>query len=103
MDFSTILTDLMIIGLFVIAVYAFSVLPRQREFRNRQKLVDELKLGTQVITYGGMIGTVKKIDTDAGVVTLQIADGVEAQFLAQAISSEYDVEAIADSVKRAAK
>ncbi len=103
MDASTILLDLFIIGLFVIAIYSFSVLPRQRAFRQRQKLVSQLKPGTEVITYGGMVGTVKKIDAENGMVTLEIAEGIEARFLAQSISSEFDAEAITESARRASK
>jgi preprotein translocase subunit YajC len=103
MDFSQILIDLFIIGLFAIAVYSFSVLPRQREFRRRQKLVSRLKPGAEVITYGGLVGTVKRVEAEKGMVTLEIAKGVEARFVAQAISAEYDANAIGDSAKRASK
>lgn len=100
---TTLLTDLFIIGLFVIAVYAFSVLPRQREFRARQKLVSQLKPGVEVITYGGMIGKVKQVDPASGVVILEIANGIEIRVLAQAISAEFDPKAIAESAQRVAK
>jgi preprotein translocase subunit YajC len=103
MDFSQLWPDLAILGLFILGIYAFSVLPRQREFRQRQKLVSQLKPGTEVITYGGMVGTVRQVDAEAGMVTLEIAKGVEARFLAQAISSEYDAKAIGDSAKRASR
>ncbi len=103
MDFSQILIDLFIIGLFAIAVYAFSILPRQRAFRQRQKLVTQLKPGAEVITYGGLIGKVTSVDAEQGVITLEIAPGVNARYLAQAISSEYEPQAIADSAKKAMK
>jgi len=103
MDFNQLIFDLIVLGLFVLGIYVFSVLPRQREFRQRQKLVNELKPGTDVVTYGGLIGTVKRVDGNNGLVVLEIAKGVEVRFLAQAISTEYDQAAIAESVKKAAK
>jgi preprotein translocase subunit YajC len=101
MDLSQLWPDLLILGMFVIAIYSFSVLPRRRDFRQRQKLVSQLKPGTEVITYGGLVGTVRKVDAENGMITLEVAKGVELRFLAQAISSEFDAKAIADSAKRA--
>lgn len=103
MDFNQLIFDLIVLGLFVLGIYVFSVLPRQREFRQRQKLVNQLKPGTEVITYGGLIGTVKRVDSDNGTVVLEIAKGIEARFLAQAISTEFDQGAVAESAKKASK
>ena len=103
MDFNQLIFDLIVLGLFVLGIYVFSVLPRQREFRQRQKMVYELKPGAEVITYGGLIGTVKRVDGDNGIVILEIAKGFEARFLAQAITSEFNQEAITESAKRASK
>lgn len=103
MDYQTILVDLFILGLFAIGLYSFAILPRQRAFKERQKLVSHLKTGTEVITYGGQIGKVIKIEAEQGVVVLEIAKGVEARFLAQAISSEYEPKAIAESAQKGMK
>ncbi len=103
MEVPTILTDLFIIGLFALAVYAFSVLPRQRAFRERQKLVSKLKEGTEVITYGGLIGRVTKNQAEQGIVVLEVAPGVTMRFLVQSISSEYQPQAIAESAQKAMK
>jgi preprotein translocase subunit YajC len=103
MDFNQLIFDLIVLGLFVLGIYVFSVLPRQREFRQRQKLVSELKPGTEVVTYGGLLGTVKRVDSANGIITLEIAKGVEARFLAQAVTGEFDQEAVAESAKKASK
>jgi len=103
MDFGTLLTDLFIIGLFAIGIYAFLIMPRQRAFKERQKLVSQLHEGVEVITYGGIIGKVIKIEAEQGLVMLEIAPGVQARVLAQAISSEFQPQAIADSAQKAMK
>ena len=103
MDFPTLLTDLFIIGLFAIGIYAFTILPRQRAFKERQKLVSDLVVGTEVTTYGGMIGKVTKIESEQGIVHLEIANGVTVRLLMQAIGSEYKPAEVADSAKRAMK
>jgi preprotein translocase subunit YajC len=103
MDFGTLLTDFFIIGLFAIGIYSFLILPRQRAFRERQKLVSQLAVGTDVITYGGVIGKVTQIEAEQGIVHLEIAPGVKVRVLAQAISSEYQPTAIAESAQKAMK
>jgi preprotein translocase subunit YajC len=101
--FQNILFDLFIIGLFIIVVYSFTVLPRQRDFKQRQKMVSQLKPGTEVITYGGLIGTVISIQPEKGLATLEIANGVQVRVISQAISAELDTEGLADSVKNATR
>ncbi len=101
--FGNILFDLLILGLFAAALYAFLILPRQREFRRRQQLVRSLEVGTEVLTYGGMLGTIKQVDSERGTVILQIADGVEVRFLAAAIMDKFDAEAVAQSAQKAMK
>ncbi len=103
MDTRTLITDLLILAIFGAAVYAFLILPRRRDFRKRQEFVAQLKPGTKVTTYGGLIGTVTKVDHRLGIVTVEIAEGVEARFLGPAIMGEFDPDALEESVKKALK
>lgn|SRR5574341_52939 len=98
-----ILLDSLIIGLFLLGIYAFLVLPRQRAFHQRQRLVSQLRLGTDVITYGGMIGKVKKVEAEQGVVTLEVAKGVDVRVISAAISTEYEPQVIAENAQKALK
>ncbi|HEC22382.1 MAG TPA: preprotein translocase subunit YajC [Chloroflexi bacterium] len=101
--FQNAIGDIFILALFAAAIYAFLILPRQREFKKRQRFVRSLSVGTRVTTYGGMIGTVKKVESERGLVTLEVADDIELQFLAAAITAEFDPEAYAESARRALK
>ncbi len=101
MTLQTLLLDLFVLAVFGGAIYSFLILPRQREFKKRQQFVAALQVGATVITYGGLIGVVKAIDTERGLVAVEIAEGVTARFLAAAIMGEYDAGAIADSTRRA--
>jgi len=103
MQAQTILIDLFILAIFASGIYVFLVLPRQREFRRRQKLVRTLEVGTEVLTFGGLVGTVKHIDTDSGIVRLEVGEGVEVQILASAITTEFDRAAVAKDAQRAMK
>lgn len=103
MDFNNIVLDLFILAIFGAAIYAFLILPRQRQFRKKQQFVAELKVGTRVTTYSGIIGTVKAIKEEQGLIVLEIADGINVEILAAAVMGEFDADAVANSAKRAIK
>lgn len=95
------LINLFIIVIFVAGVYFLLVAPRQREYRQRQQFVSDVTPGTDIVTYGGVIGTVLDVNRDTGVVTVEIADGVVVRVVAAAIMHEYDPEEYAASTQRA--
>ena|SRR5688572_32491329 len=89
-----------IIALFAAAYYSFLVVPRQREYKRRMQVVQELKIGTDVLTYGGIIGTIRKIDYDTGIVTIEVAPNLQLRFIAAAITQEFDAKAYAEAAKK---
>jgi preprotein translocase subunit YajC len=101
--FPNILLDLFLLIMFAGAIYSFLILPRQREFRKRQEFVRSMEVGTQVLTFGGLIGTLKSIDSEHGIVTVEVADGVTLQVVSAAITGEFDAEAYGKSAQRALK
>ena len=94
-----LLTDGFIILLVGAAYYAFLVQPRQREFKRRQKLVQTLSVGMEVLTYGGILGKITKIDTDTGLVHVEVAPGLVLRFVAASITQEFDPKAYAAAAK----
>lgn len=92
---------LLVIMLLVLGGYwSFFVYPRQREFNKRQEYVRSLAAGDEVVTFGGMIGRVVEIDGSAGVVHVEIGDGVVVRFVAASIVSQYDPEQVAEAATR---
>ncbi|MBR1688863.1 MAG: preprotein translocase subunit YajC [Prevotella sp.] len=57
-------------------MWFFMFLPQQRQKKEIAKFQNSLTEGTQVVTGGGIHGTVKRIDLAAGIVELEIARGV---------------------------
>lgn len=57
--------------------------PQKQEQKKRQEMLESLKVGDDVITLGGIIGKITKIDDKE--VTLKVAENVEMQFLRTAI------------------
>jgi preprotein translocase subunit YajC len=84
-----------------LALYALSVLPRQRAFKEQQKFASNLKPGVHVVTYGGVIGEVKKVLENEGIVKIEIAEGVIVRVTAASIAGEYLQEQVAQDAQRA--
>ena len=66
---------IMMVAIFAI-MYFFMIKPQQKRQKEIQNFQNSLQEGTQVVTGGGIYGTVKKIDLATGIVEVKIADGV---------------------------
>jgi preprotein translocase subunit YajC len=78
-----------VILLLVMAYWSLVVFPKQRDFKKHNQYVQTLKVGDEVITYGGIIGTISKMDNDAGVAFVRVADSVELKMLTAALTRPY--------------
>ena len=67
--------------------------PQKQEKQKRDNMLNALKVGDKVITLGGMLGEITKIDDHR--VTLKLAENVEVEFLRTAVGH------LQDEVKKA--
>lgn len=89
-----------VIGALIFAAYYSLVLfPRQRDFTKRQMMARELAAGDEIVTYGGIIGKVKHIDSAKGIALVEIADGVTVRLVIAAMMNRYDPEEIARNAR----
>src|SRR3954471_705437 len=65
-------------------MYFMMIRPQQKRRREAQSMQSQLGPGNQIVTIGGLHGTVVSIDDD--VVTLEIAPGVQVKFARPAIA-----------------
>ncbi|MEW6171622.1 MAG: preprotein translocase subunit YajC [Bacillota bacterium] len=72
-----------VVGLFVL-LYFMLIRPQQQRQKKHMEMLRTLKSDDQVITAGGIYGTVVKIKDDS--VILRIADNVRIEIMKQAIS-----------------
>lgn len=70
--------------LLLVVMYMLLIRPQQRRVRQHQAVVSSLDVGDEVITAGGVFGTIRSIDDTS--VVLEVADGVRVRFLRGAIS-----------------
>ena len=66
---------IMMVAIFAI-MHFFMIKPQQKRQKEIQNFQNSLQEGTQVLTGGGIYGTVKKIDLASGIIEVKIADGV---------------------------
>lgn len=76
---------IMLVVLFAI-MYFFMIRPQNKKQKEIQKFRNELTVGQEVVTFGGVYGTIKSIDEVANTVTLEVATGVKIIFAKEAIN-----------------
>jgi preprotein translocase subunit YajC len=82
---------LMFGGIFVV-FYFFMIRPQQKKTKEQKKFREELKKGDNVVTIGGLHGTIASIDAD-DTITLDVDRGVKMKFEKSSISAEYSKKA----------
>jgi len=75
-----LLPIVLLLGVF----YFMLIRPQQRRSRSQRSLMDSLSVGDDVITIGGMHGTITEIDDDS--ILLEVAPEIEIRFIRSAIS-----------------
>jgi preprotein translocase subunit YajC len=65
---------LLYLAVLVLAFFLLVVLPQRRQLAARRALVASLEIGDDVVTSGGVHGTIRSLDDR--VVHLEVADGV---------------------------
>lgn len=82
----------LIVILLLGAYWSLVIFPKQRAFKKHNQYVQMLGVGDEVITFGGIIGTITGMDVDAGVAYVKIAEGVEVKMLTAALTRPFDPE-----------
>ena len=77
---SSLIFLVILIGLF----YFMLIRPQKRRVQQHQELVQSISVGDEVITIGGMYGSVRAIGDDE--IELEISSGTRVKFVKSAIS-----------------
>ena len=74
---------LLLVGMFVV-LYFIMIRPQMKRQKEHRAMIEALAKGDEVVTSGGMLGKVTKLgDT---FITLELAQGTEAQFQRSAVT-----------------
>ena len=77
--------------LIFIIFYFFLIRPQQKKVREHKTMTQNLKRGDEVITSGGIIGTVDRVFEDDRI-ELNISDGVKVQVIKNTIQGHLKKE-----------
>ncbi|MEZ5754364.1 MAG: preprotein translocase subunit YajC [Paracoccaceae bacterium] len=61
-------------------MYFLLIRPQQKKMKEHKSMVEALRRGDQVVTQGGIVGKVTKVQED-GMVEVEIADGVKVKVI----------------------
>lgn len=78
----------LLLVLLIGLMYVVLVLPRRRQMNRQRALLSSLAVGDDVVTIGGLHGTITDLDT--GVVTLSVSPGVEVRFAREAVARKVE-------------
>jgi preprotein translocase subunit YajC len=67
-------------------LYFVMIRPQKRQRQAQQALLNSLEVGDEVMTAGGIFGTIVDIDEDEDVVTVEVAPGTNLRMIRAGIS-----------------
>lgn len=80
-----VFVSLLPLVLIFIVFYFLLIRPQQQKMKQHKAMLDALKKGDQVLTGGGIVGKVTRVDAD-GMVMVEIAQGVQVKVAKGTIS-----------------
>ena len=83
---SAFMAQMMLIGGILLIFYLFMVMPQQRKQKAQQKFRDNMQVGDEVVTIGGLHGKIQAVENET--ITIQVDKGVKLIFEKYAISPE---------------
>ena len=66
--------------------YFLLIRPQQRRVRAQQALVGAVEVGDEIMTTGGIFGTITDMDDDEGTITVEIAPGTRIRMVKSGIA-----------------
>ena len=82
------------------AYWSLVIFPRQRDFQKRQRYVRSLNAGDEMITFGGIIGKVVRVEAEQGIAYVEIAEGVIVRVVSASLMQPFDPEELAHNAQR---
>lgn len=77
-------SSIIFVGLMFFIFYFMLIRPRKKEMQNRRQIIESVRVGDEVVTLGGLYGTVRRVEGET--MELEIAPGTTVKFLKQAVA-----------------
>ena len=79
-------TNIVPLALMIVVFYFLLIRPQQRRVRAQQALVGAVEVGDEIMTTGGIFGTITDMDDDEGTITVEIAPGTRIRMVKSGIA-----------------
>lgn len=76
-------SSIIFLVLFIAIFYFMLIWPQRRKQRQHRELIESLKRGDEVVTSGGLVGKIKKVDKDT--IILEVEEGVSLRVLKDSV------------------
>ncbi len=88
-----LLVPLVLMG---VLFYFLLIRPQQRRARAQRDLISSVEVGDEIMTAGGILGTVTAMDDEDELLTVEIAPGTRIRMVKRAVSQRFVEEDEAD-------
>ena len=85
-SFNEILSGMGPIFIIIIIFYFLLIRPQQKKMRTHQGMVQNLKKGDQVVTAGGILAKIVKVDDKSDIIAAEIAKDIKVEIKRHTIS-----------------
>ena len=75
--------------LMIVGFYFLLIRPQRSRQRAQKAVLESLEVGDEVMTSGGIFGTIVEIDEDEGVLTVEIAPGTRVRMVRAGIAQRF--------------
>ncbi|MDF3048076.1 MAG: preprotein translocase, YajC subunit [Candidatus Midichloriaceae bacterium] len=89
--------------LIMVVFYFLLIRPQQKKMREHQLMIQGVSKGNEVVTNGGIFGEITKIEEDAGILHLKIADNVQIRVRREMVSEVLNTSVAKAAAKEVAK
>ena len=79
-----------LIAILVVMFYVLLIRPQQKRFKEHADMLGGLKKGDKVVTAGGLIGMIEKIEATSDEVSIDLGNGMKVTALRHTIQSRAD-------------
>lgn len=80
------ISQFILLGAIMVVFYFFMIRPQQKKQKDQKKYREDLKVGDDVVTVGGLYGKIAQVSEDT--IVLDVDRGVKLTFTKDSISME---------------
>lgn len=85
--------------LILVVMYILIIRPNQKKLKDHNEMIKALRRGDKVVTAGGVIGVINKIEDD-NIVVVEVSENVKIRVIRETISSIVNKTPVANDNKK---